>query len=224
MDTVTTPAARRDFFICHAHEDKAAVARPLQQLLEARGHSVWLDETELTVGDSLRRCIDHGLANCRFGIVVLSPAFFAKEWPQYELDGLMERQTSEGVKVVLPVWHGVDHAAVATRSPSLANLVAATTEWGIGPVVDQLVRAFVATTAEPAPAPAAPRDAGPVPGQPLRFPLPDAARAQLLADRPDFWEYFLFADSLARGLRAHEAAWRDHQLRLVRPTGRSLGK
>jgi hypothetical protein len=40
---------------------------------------VWFDEFTLKVGDSLRRTIDHGLGYSRFGVVVLSPAFFAKE-------------------------------------------------------------------------------------------------------------------------------------------------
>jgi hypothetical protein len=46
------------------------------------------DEFTLSVGDRLRRSIDRGLANCRYGIVILSPMFFGKEWPQRELDGL----------------------------------------------------------------------------------------------------------------------------------------
>ena len=53
--------------------------------------SVWFDELTLKVGDSLRRSIDRGLASSRFGIVVISPHFLSKEWPQKELDGLTAR-------------------------------------------------------------------------------------------------------------------------------------
>ena len=70
-----------DVFISHASEDKDEVARPLAQRLEQLGLRVWLDECQLTVGDSLRRSIDRGLGESRFGVVVLSPAFFRKEWP-----------------------------------------------------------------------------------------------------------------------------------------------
>jgi hypothetical protein len=38
----------------------------------------------------------------RFGVVILSPAFFAKEWPNKELDGLVAREDSRG-KVILPI-------------------------------------------------------------------------------------------------------------------------
>ena len=73
---------RRDVFISHAGEDKEDVARPIAEALAAAGWSVWLDEYELTVGDRLTRSINVGLASSRFGVVVLSRAFFAKHWPQ----------------------------------------------------------------------------------------------------------------------------------------------
>jgi TIR domain len=47
-----------DVFISHASEDKAKVARPLTELLQRAGLKVWLDENELTLGDSLSRKID----------------------------------------------------------------------------------------------------------------------------------------------------------------------
>lgn len=50
-----------DLFISHASEDKDHVARPLAKHLQDLGLRVWLDEFELTLGDSLRRKIDHGL-------------------------------------------------------------------------------------------------------------------------------------------------------------------
>ena len=70
-----------DVFVSHATEDKEEVARPIANALTEAGLRVWYDEFELRIGDSLRRKIDHGLARSRFGIVVLSPSFFAKKWP-----------------------------------------------------------------------------------------------------------------------------------------------
>ncbi|WP_380169628.1 DUF1883 domain-containing protein [Jannaschia sp. R86511] len=78
-----------DVFISHASEDKSAVARPLRDALVAHGVKVWFDAFELGIGDSLRRKIDQGLARSTFGVVILSSAFFAKDWPQYELDGIV---------------------------------------------------------------------------------------------------------------------------------------
>src|SRR6266446_2598344 len=59
----------------------------------------------------------------RFGIVVLLPDFFAKNWPQYELNGLAAREI-DGRKVILPIWHNVDRDDVLAYSPMLADKVA----------------------------------------------------------------------------------------------------
>lgn len=115
-----------DAFISHATEDKEDLVRPLAEKLIERGFNIWYDEFQLKVGDSLRRNIDRGLAASRFGIVVLSPSFFAKNWPQYELDGLVAREM-EGQKVILPLWHKVSKNEVIAYSPSLADKVALNT-------------------------------------------------------------------------------------------------
>jgi len=112
-----------DLFISHASEDKDEFVRPLADVLQALGVDVWYDEFQLKVGDSLRRSIDKGLANSRFGVVVLSSAFFAKNWPQYELDGLVAREMN-GAKVILPIWHRVTKDEVMKFSPTLADRVA----------------------------------------------------------------------------------------------------
>lgn len=89
-------------FISHASEDKDAIVRPLAEIHAKGGLKVWYDEFELKIGDSLRRKIDLGLAHSRFGIVVLSQAFFKKGWPNYELDGLVTRSIS-GEQILLPI-------------------------------------------------------------------------------------------------------------------------
>lgn len=137
--SVTTPDDLEwDVFISHASEDKAEVARPLAEALRAQGVRVWLDAFELKIGDSLRRKIDMGLAKSRFGVVVVSPSFFAKQWPQYELDGLVTRQNS-GEQQMLPIWHGITKAEVMGQSPSLADKVArSTAQFTIEEIADEI--------------------------------------------------------------------------------------
>lgn len=115
-----------DVFISHASEDKEAIAVPLRDALVALGISVWLDKTELTIGDSLRRKIDQGIRASRFGIVVLSERFFAKGWTNHELDGLVTR-TVAGEQTLLPIWHNLTGDEVRDYSPSLADKVALST-------------------------------------------------------------------------------------------------
>jgi hypothetical protein len=129
-----------DAFISHASEDKKSIVRPLAKALQKMGYRIWYDEFELEVGDSLRQSIDHGLANSRYGIVILSPAFFAKNWTQYELNGLTAREM-DGRKVILPVWHKLTKAQVLKNSPTLADKIAAVAKRdNINKVAIQLAR------------------------------------------------------------------------------------
>ena len=115
-----------DVFISHASEDKDEIVRPLAVKLQSMGLKVWYDEFELRIGDSLRRKIDKGLANSRFGIVVLSTAFISKGWTNYELDGIVTKVIS-GQQVILPIWHNITKQQVIDYSPSLADKLARNT-------------------------------------------------------------------------------------------------
>jgi hypothetical protein len=131
-------AKSHDAFISHASEDKEEFVRPLAQALRGQGYDIWYDEFTLSVGDSLRRSIDRGLSASRYGIVILSSAFFAKNWTQYELDGLVAKEM-EGEKVVLPIWHKVSKDEVMSYSSSLADKVAINSSLSsITEIVDQL--------------------------------------------------------------------------------------
>lgn len=119
----TNSLIQYDFFISHASEDKEEFVRPLVEELSKLDLKIWYDEFTLKIGDSLRRSIDQGLANSRYGIVVLSSAFFAKNWPEYEFNGMIAKEMN-GVKVVLPIWHKVSKDEVLRYSPSLADKLA----------------------------------------------------------------------------------------------------
>ena len=130
-----------DLFICHASEDKNEVARPLADLLASTNIKVWYDEFSLTMGDSLKLSVEKGLSGSQYGLVILSPAFFEKEWPKKELDGLAAKEI-DGTKVILPVWHKVGREEVANYSLMLADRLAARTDLGLESVVNQISRAI----------------------------------------------------------------------------------
>lgn len=92
------------------------------------------------MGDSLRQAIDRGLANSRFGIVVLSPAFFRKRWTQRELNGLVAREMHESRELVLPIRHGTSQEEILKHSPPLADAYAVSSTGGIGSVVKELLK------------------------------------------------------------------------------------
>jgi hypothetical protein len=136
---------RFDLFISHASEDKDSIARPLYQALKNCGFSVWFDEAELRMGDSLRERIDDALAKCRYGIVILSPSFLKKSWAKRELDGLVARETSTGQTAILPVWHNLDSSHLMKYSPSLADRLAVRSSEGITRIVDEVRRTLTQT-------------------------------------------------------------------------------
>jgi hypothetical protein len=134
------PREHRDVFISHASEDKQSVARPLTEELVLRGYTVWYDEYELVWGDPLQRRIDEGLAESTIGVVVLSHAFFAKPWPQRELEGLTARMLGGERNVIVPIWHQLCEADLLRYSPPLAGLLAGNSTEGIKKLVDGIER------------------------------------------------------------------------------------
>ncbi len=128
-----------DAYISYASEDKQFV-RPLAEELARMGLKVWYDEFELKIGDSIRHSIDKGLSDSRFGIVILSPSFFTKQWPVMELDTITANE-KHGHLRLLPVWHNVTADDVARFSPILADRNAISTEGGIEDVADKIVKA-----------------------------------------------------------------------------------
>ena len=207
-----------DVFISHASEDKDAVARPLAEALTQEGWSVWLDELELKLGDSLSRRIDAALVRSRFGVVILSPAFFAKEWPQRELGGLAARELATGAKVILPVWHNVDHEYIAQRSPILVDRLGVLTSIGIDKVAREVAGVLGGQTPDELPASAAREESASQTDDQVnslfQIPVTDEAQKELVRDQSPWWEYRLYAGVLMQGRIKLEDKWHDHELRL----------
>jgi hypothetical protein len=129
-----------DVFISHAREDKAAVAKPLAEALVRAGLQVWIDEHEISLGDSLTKKINEGLARSRYGIVIVSPDFLAKEWPRRELAALLAIEFKHG-KRVLPVLHNLELESILRDFPLMGDKVCVSTAAGIEAVASEVRRA-----------------------------------------------------------------------------------
>lgn len=110
-----------DTFICHASEDKVSIARPLELALRQLEIYAWLDDLEISLGDSILQKINHGLATCRSATVILSRPFFTKTWAKYEMDGIVQRQI-QGEITLFPIRHAITLEEIRQESPSLAGL------------------------------------------------------------------------------------------------------
>jgi hypothetical protein len=140
MSMPTEPKTGFDVFVSHASEDKDPFVRALVRALASAGLKVWYDESTLRLGDSLRASIDKGLGASRYGIVIFSHAFFAKEWPQRELSALFALMRP-GQRKVLPVWHDITADELRQYSPMVADLLAVRSSEGMDAVVSKILDA-----------------------------------------------------------------------------------
>ena len=96
------------------------------------------------MGNSLLPSISKGLRECDFGIVVFSPNFFLKKWPQDELAGLFARETIDR-KLILPVWHKLGREEILAQYPPFADRIASISSNGVETVVSDILRAIQAS-------------------------------------------------------------------------------
>ncbi|WP_395600250.1 toll/interleukin-1 receptor domain-containing protein [Pseudomonas sp. B19125] len=93
-------------FLSHNSKDKPIVRR-VASYLEQKGYEVWLDEWEMTPGDSLITKISEGVEGADKLLVFLSPTSVESEWVKKEVNGGLIMEVAEekglGNKFVIPV-------------------------------------------------------------------------------------------------------------------------
>jgi TIR domain len=119
VEKLTLLPERRDFFLCHAWDDRAGAAKELYDQLQSRGVSVWFSEVDVRLGTQLLREIDKGLAKSRVGIVLVTPALLLRlqgeSIADKELSVLLARDQ------LVPIVHGTTYEALRDVSPMLAS-------------------------------------------------------------------------------------------------------
>lgn len=110
----------RDVFISHASENKESHARPLNEALNAAGVSTWFDEVLIRDGDSLVDSVGLGLDRATFVVLIVTPEFIAKGWPQTELRNALSKEISSGVLRVIPVVD-VPHDNFVSKFPLMQD-------------------------------------------------------------------------------------------------------
>ncbi|MDE2749251.1 MAG: toll/interleukin-1 receptor domain-containing protein [Chloroflexota bacterium] len=132
-----------DVFLSHASEDKDEVARPLAIALQKHGLRVWYDEFELRIGDNLVAKLNAGISTSRFGILVLSKAFFAKQWTIHELNMLENLWVSED-RILFPVWHKITVEELSSYRAWLAIIIGLSTDtYEIKEIADEICEVII---------------------------------------------------------------------------------
>ena len=109
----------RDYFLCHAWDDRKEAAKELHDLLVSKGASVWFSEKDVLLGSTLLREIDKGLAKSRTGIVLVTPAFL-RGLPKM---GIADKELSAllAQNRLIPVAHNTTFEELCEISPMLAS-------------------------------------------------------------------------------------------------------
>ena len=128
-----------DAFISHAVEDKIPIANELCAKLEKAGLRIWYSGKELGVGDSIEKTIEKGLNRSRYGIVIFSPTYLAKNWTIREFYTLLAKEIEEH-KVILPVLYNISLDELKNKDLLMADRFAVNSDRGIDFVVERLVR------------------------------------------------------------------------------------
>jgi hypothetical protein len=119
VEKLAVQPERRDYFLCHAWDDRAGAAKELYDQLESRGVSVWFSEKDVALGTPLLREIDKGLAKSRVGLVLVTPALLQRlrgeSIADKELSVLLARDQ------LVPIVHGTTYEALRDVSPMLAS-------------------------------------------------------------------------------------------------------
>jgi hypothetical protein len=179
--------AVRDVFICHASEDKKEIVSPIVEALIHADISVWYDEAEIKWGDSITQKVNEGLKISRFVIVVLSPSFAKKNWPQKELNAALNIEVSTGELKVLPLLVGSEEEKkeILGRYPLLNDKRYLQWSGVPGEIVDAVIDRLQKTEKNEK------RDYNSSPGG-LRIPLPKMKKAFTQREKDQFLKNTFF--------------------------------
>ncbi len=93
----------KDVFLCHAGEDKSEYIIPLKNAMDNENITSWLDEVHIEWGDSITKKVNEGLRISKYVVVFFSNNFFNKNWPERELNSVLNQMASSGEKRILPI-------------------------------------------------------------------------------------------------------------------------
>jgi len=89
-------------FLCHRSPDKPLVEK-LARALQAAGHTVWFDEWEIQIGDSVPGKISDGLARADH-VVLCYSSHGDSSWTQVEWQSTLARQLDGEPVTLLPAF------------------------------------------------------------------------------------------------------------------------
>jgi hypothetical protein len=103
MERKNISSYQQDVFLSHASPDKEKYIYPLADALTAKDVTFWLDDANISWGDSVVGKINTGLRSSQFAVICLSKNFLQRPWPEAELGAVLSIQNDLNIKRALPL-------------------------------------------------------------------------------------------------------------------------
>lgn len=95
-------ASDYDVFISYSRHDQPFVRKLVERLIQS-GISVFYDEADIAVGQSLAESLHRAIQNARYVFVVMSPDYFASQWGKQELELALQQEFESDRTKVIPL-------------------------------------------------------------------------------------------------------------------------
>ena len=119
MQSTKSPRKQYDVFLSHANADKLSYVDDLYATLSRLKIDIFYDKEELSWGDNFKDRIIEGTEKSEFAIIVISEAFFGREWTERELNEFLQKQNETGQKIILPLLYDISYDDVKKHYPEL---------------------------------------------------------------------------------------------------------
>lgn len=198
-----------DVALSYAGEDRAYVQQIAARLREL-GVLVFYDEyaaAEMWGNDLYTLLDDVYRKRARFTIIFVSHHYASKPWTQHERQSAQARALTDIDSYLLPVR--LDDSELPGLRPTVGYIDARTTPVDrLILLIQQKLSATPGTTTTTRPL--------------LRSPRAAEQKRELLAERPEGWEYLLYAGALWQRQQALESKLLDHEIGYARRTGQHV--
>ena len=106
-------------FVSYASEDRP-IAKHIADTITRYGKAeAWYDQYEIHIGDSLLQKVNDGLRESEYGIALLSPSYFEKNWTMQEL-GALANLIQE--RKLFPIRRNLTPEELRERMPTLGDI------------------------------------------------------------------------------------------------------
>lgn len=126
-----------DVSISHAYGDKDSFLNELALALQEEGNRIWYTGFDIRTGESIVKHVKRALEESRYGILIISPVYFEKQWTMTELDSLLSANRSGRI---IPVLHNIAARQLAKLFPAFTHKLPISSAQGIAQVMKRILK------------------------------------------------------------------------------------